>query len=194
MFIHPYHQKLMTRYLLQISPQHYFHSWKAMITSLFNLILHIYLMKNLLILFAALVLTIAVKPAFSQQSPTTFTGAEAKRKSYKALYVLNNGDDKKINATLKNIKNALADPRLEGKLNIELVVFGDGVKVFEKTGPFEKTLLELQSKGVILAQCENTLRERKIDKSSLFPFISFVPSGNGEIIIRHYQGWAIVHP
>ncbi|MES2873817.1 MAG: DsrE family protein [Daejeonella sp.] len=151
-------------------------------------------MKNLLIPFAALVLIITVNPAFSQQPPTIFTGAEAKRKNYKALYVLNNGDDKKINATLKNIKNALADPRLEGKLNVELVVFGDGVKVFDKTGPFEKTLLELQAKGVILAQCENTLRERKIDKSSLFSFISFVPSGNGEIIIRHYQGWAIVHP
>lgn len=151
-------------------------------------------MKNLLILCAALVLTITVKPAFSQQPSAVFTGAEAKRKNYNALYVLNNGDDKKISSTLRNIKNALADPRLEGKLNIELVVFGDGVKVYDKTGPFEKTLLELKAKGIILAQCENTLRERKIDKSSLFPFISFVPSGNGEIIIRHYQGWAIVHP
>lgn len=151
-------------------------------------------MKNLLILCAALVLTITVKPAFSQQPSAVFTGAEAKRKNYNALYVLNNEDDKKISSTLRNIKNALADPRLEGKLNIELVVFGDGVKVYDKTGPFEKTLLELKAKGIILAQCENTLRERKIDKSSLFPFISFVPSGNGEIIIRHYQGWAIVHP
>lgn len=151
-------------------------------------------MKNLLILFAALILSSTIKPAFCQQASTVFTGAEAKRKNYKALYVLNSGDDKKINSTLRNIKNAFADPRLEGKLNVELVVFGDGVKVFDKTGPYEKTLLELQAKGAILAQCENTLRERKIDKSSLFPFISFVPSGNGEIIIRHYQGWAIVHP
>lgn len=151
-------------------------------------------MKYIFILFAALVLTIAINPAFSQQSPTTFTGAEAKRNNYKALYVLNNGEEKKMNATLRNINNALADPRLQGKLDVELVVFGDGVKVFDKAGPFEKTLLALQAKGVILAQCENTLRERKIDKSSLFPFISFVPSGNGEIIIRHYQGWATVHP
>lgn len=57
-----------------------------------------------------------------------------------------------------------------------------------------RCLQGLQGKGVILAQCENTLRERKISKDELWPFISFVPSGNGEIIIRQYHGWAVVHP
>jgi uncharacterized protein len=55
-------------------------------------------------------------------------------------------------------------------------------------------LLALQKRSVILAQCENTIEERKISKDELWPFISFVPSGNGEIIIRQYQGWATVHP
>ena len=50
------------------------------------------------------------------------------------------------------------------------------------------------AKGVILAECSNTVRERKIDKSDLFDFVSYVPSGNGEIILRHYEGWAVVHP
>lgn len=151
-------------------------------------------MKNLLIVFALLLISSCVTPELSHQQQSTFTGAEAKRRNYNALYVINNGDEKKITSTLRNIKNALSDPRLEGKLNVELVAFGDGYKAFEKSSPFEKTLLELQAKGVILAQCENTVRERKIDKNTLFPFISYVPSGNGEIIIRHYQGWAIVHP
>lgn len=128
------------------------------------------------------------------QAIKPFTGAEATLNSYKALYILNNGDEKKISGTLRNIKNALEDPRLKGKLQVELIVFGDGVKVFERIGPYEARLKDLRQKGVILAQCENTLRERKIDKSTLFPFISYVPSGNGEIIIRHSEGWAIVHP
>ena len=128
------------------------------------------------------------------QENIPFTGAKATLNSYKALYVLNNGDEKKINGTLRNIRNALEDPRLKGKLQVQLIAFGDGVKIYEKTGPFENMLKELQQKGVILSMCENTLRERKIDKSALYPFISYVPSGNGEIIIRHSQGWAIVHP
>ncbi len=132
-------------------------------------------------------------PASAQTQNHVFTGAEATLSNYKALYVLNNGDEKKISGILRNIKNAMADPRLKGKLEIELVAFGDGVKLFEKSGPFEERLTDLLTKGVILAQCENTLIQRKIEKSSLFSFISYVPSANGEIIIRHSQGWAILN-
>lgn len=86
------------------------------------------------------------------------------------------------------------DPRLKGKLQIELVVFGDGVEIFKRGSLYKETLSDLKSKGVALVQCENTLKERKIDKSELYPFISYVPTGNGEIILRHYEGWAIIHP
>ena len=136
-----------------------------------------------------------IKPACAQQTdPAAFTGATAKLKHYNALYILNSGDEKKITGTLRNINNALEDPRLKGKLDVELVVFGDGVAVFMKNGIYEQPLKNLQAKGVVLAQCSNTIKERKIDKSELFPFISFVPSGNGEIILRQYEGWATVHP
>ena len=130
----------------------------------------------------------------AQQPVPAFTGAVATLNSHNALYVLNSGDENKISSTLRNINNVLNDPRLKGKLQIELIVFGDAFTVYQKTGPYETRLKELVQKGVILAQCENTLIQRKIEKSSLFPFVSFVPTANGEIIIRHYQGWAIVHP
>lgn len=131
-----------------------------------------------------------IKPATAQ----TFTGAEATKPHYRSLYYLNDADPKKIKATLRNINNALDDARLSGKLEVELVAFGDGVAVFEKAGAYEQTLLALQKKGVLLAQCSNTVRERNIDKNTLFSFINYVPSGNGEIIIRSAEGWALVHP
>jgi uncharacterized protein len=123
-----------------------------------------------------------------------FHGAEATLKEYKALYVLNQSDDKKIRGLIRNINNALDDPRLKGKLQVELVAFGDGVEIYKKVNHYDTLLTALQNKGVLLAQCENTLRERKISKEDLWPFISFVPSGNGEIIIRQQEGWAVVHP
>ncbi|MEO7801946.1 MAG: DsrE family protein [Ginsengibacter sp.] len=133
---------------------------------------------------------------FSQQvdSNAHFNGAVATLNSYKALYVINQSDEKKIKGILRNINNALEDPRLKGKLQVELIAFGDGVEMFRKTNPYDTALLNLQKKGVLLAQCANTLKERKIGKDELWPFISYVPTGNGEIIIRHYHGWAIVHP
>ena len=151
-------------------------------------------MKKLSYILGLCLLLAGSISSFAQTTPSSFTGAKANLKSYKALYVLNTNDEKHITGTLRNIKNVLEDPRLKGKLEVELVAFGDGVSVFQKTGTFEQTLRDLQAKGVILAQCENTLRERKIEKDSLFDFIGFVPSGNGEIVIRHYQGWAVVHP
>lgn len=148
---------------------------------------------TMVLMLAATLLTVKT---FSQTTtaPSSFHGATANLKGYKALYILNSADEKKIKGTLRNINNALEDPRLKGKLEVELVAFGDGVEVFEKSSHYDTLLTNLQKKGVLLAQCENTIRERKINKDDLWSFISYVPSGNGEIIIRQYQGWATVHP
>ncbi|HTM92012.1 MAG TPA: DsrE family protein [Flavisolibacter sp.] len=156
-------------------------------------------MKSIKLFFAAITLILISLSACSQvekqpNQPTAFTGAEAKLDGYKALYIINSSDDKRVKGALRNIKNALEDPRLKGKLEVELIVFSDGVEIYKKGSPYEETLLLLKDKGVVLAQCENTIKERKIDKSDLYPFISYVPTGNGEIILRHYEGWAIVHP
>ncbi len=150
-------------------------------------------MKKYTLILAAFALLVFAKPA-KAQTDAVFTGAKPTLKSYNALYILNSNDDKKIKATLRNLDNALEDPRLKGKLHVELIAFGDGVSVFMKSNPYEETLKKLQEKGVILAQCSNTVRERKIDKNDLFDFIAYVPSGNGEIILREYEGWATVHP
>jgi intracellular sulfur oxidation DsrE/DsrF family protein len=149
--------------------------------------------KITIILFLALFCF--TSKGFSQTiKPEHFQGATANLKSYKALYILDESNEKKMKGVLRNINNALDDPRLKGKLQVELVVFGDGVELFKKSNHYDTLLLALQKRGVILAQCENTIRKRKISKDELWPFISYVPSGNGEIIIRHYEGWAIVHP
>ncbi len=128
------------------------------------------------------------------KSANSFTGAKAVKKHYYAIYQLNTDNPGTIQATLRNINNAMNDPRLKRKLEVELVAFSGGWEVFNKDNSYGEKLLELKKKGVILAQCENTLEERKIPKSQILPFVSFVPSGNGELIIRESQGWAIVKP
>ena len=151
-------------------------------------------MKKSISLLFVLIGVFFIKPVMAQTTTAEFTGAKATQARYRALYYLDEADPKKIGATLRNIGNALNDERLQGKVEIELVAFGDGVAVFQKTGSFEAPLRALQQKGVILAQCNNTIRERHIEKDTLFPFISYVPSGNGEIIIRSAEGWVLVHP
>lgn len=150
-------------------------------------------MKKVTLLAIAL-FSVGLITTTKTHAQSTFSGAKPTLKKYNALYVINTADEKHITGTLRNLKNALEDPRLKGKVHIELVAFGDGVAVYKKAGPFEERLKSLQQQGVDLAQCENTIRERKIDKNTLFDFIGYVPSGNGEIILRSAEGWAIVHP
>jgi uncharacterized protein len=123
-----------------------------------------------------------------------FSGAPATLKNYRVLYFLDDADEKKINGIIRNINNAMDDPRLTGKLEVELVAFGEGVAIYKKVNAYDSLLLKLQSRGVILAQCENTMRILKISRNELWPFISYVPSGNGEIIIRQSEGWSVIHP
>jgi len=123
-----------------------------------------------------------------------FTGANATLKSYHAIYQLDNNDPKIIGKAIRNINNALSDPRLAGKVEIELIAFAGGTDAYLKGSPFENDLKALVEKGVIVAQCANTLRERKIPIDQIYDFIAVVPSGNGELIIRQGAGWAIVKP
>ena len=79
-------------------------------------------------------------------------------------------------------------------MHVEVIAFGDGVEIYKKVNHYDTLLVNLTKQGVTLAECENTVRERKISKDELWDFVSSVTSGNGEIIIRQYQGWAILHP
>lgn len=148
---------------------------------------------------SVVLLTLAIfsLKAFSQSEQSNgsnFHGAVANLKSYKALFILDESDKMKMMGTLRNINHAIDDPRLKGKLQVELIVFSQGVELYKKSNHYDTLLLPLIKKGVILAQCENTMKGMHLSEADLWPFVSYVPSGSGEIIIRQYQGWAVVHP
>jgi intracellular sulfur oxidation DsrE/DsrF family protein len=123
-----------------------------------------------------------------------FTGARATKKMYHAIYQLDNADEKIIDKAIRNINNALNDPRLAGKIKIELIAFGGGTDAYLKGSKYEEDLKALVQKGVVVAQCNNTLKQRKITRDQLYDFIGIVPSGNGELIIRQAEGWSVIKP
>ncbi|GAA0533959.1 DsrE family protein [Chitinophaga japonensis] len=123
-----------------------------------------------------------------------FSGATATQAAYHAIYQLDTNNPKIIEKAIRNINNALTDPRLAGKVTLELVAFSGGTDAFLKGSPYEAALKALVEKGVIVAQCNNTLKERKLSREQLYDFIAIVPSGNGELIIRQAQGWSVIKP
>ncbi len=104
-------------------------------------------MKKTIYLFALALLSIA--PAMAQTSETgTFHGAEATKSRYRAVYQLNTADTAVISHALANIQNALNDPRLKGKLDMELVVYGGANILYRKDKPqYEKATSESAKAG-----------------------------------------------
>lgn len=123
-----------------------------------------------------------------------FKGAEANKAAYNAIYQLDSNNPDIVKKAFRNINNILNDPRLQGKLHLELITFSGGTEVMLKDSPYAEDLKKLIDKGVIVAQCTNSLQERNLKKEQLYDFIGFVPSGNGELVIRASEGWVIVKP
>jgi hypothetical protein len=139
-----------------------------------------------------------MSPAFANQDfieqNKKFTGAEAKREMYKAIYQLDTSNPDVIKKAIGNIKHLLEDPRLKNKIQIEVVTYSAATDIMLKTSQYADELKELVSLGVILAQCENSLIIRKLKKDQFLDFIGYVPSANGELVIRASEGWVIIKP
>ena len=151
---------------------------------------------SLLLLSLALLITVgnAQTNDVALEHNRAYTGAKPSQDMYHAIYQLNVSDPKVIEMAIRNINNAMADSRLAGKLQIELVAYADGTEAFMKGGKYEGDLKMLVQKGVIVAQCEHTLKSRNISRDKLYDFVAIVPTANGELILRHAEGWAIIKP
>lgn len=113
-------------------------------------------------------------------------------KQYRVVVQLNEPDASKHQAVLKNVENLLNDmPEAE----VELVVHGAGIGLLRSPGTVgDKDLRKLKDRGVILAACANTLREKDIPKESIFDFATIVSSGVGEVVRRQADGWIYLKP
>ena len=153
-------------------------------------------MKRIKFLFCLLLTVLTVKFSYAQSDEANkqFIDAVSKKSKYKVVYQLNTDNTQVIETTLNNINNSLADATLKDKLKVELVVHGGGSVLLMKDHPYEKQLLALKEKGVIMVQCLNSMKKRNLIKEQMFPFIFYVESGNAELIIRQQQGWAYIHP
>lgn len=118
----------------------------------------------------------------------TTTAESIKNISYKIVFQLTSDDTLVQKALVKQIDNALtAAP----KSKIEVVCHNKGISFLQtaKTQQADK-IKELKAQGVVFAACENTMRERKIEKSDIVPEAVFVPAGVIEIADKQMRNWS----
>ena len=102
---------------------------------------------------------------------------------------------KRLLANLRNHVEAVGMAHVE----IRVVSLGDGVGLFQSAAN-DKELAgridALKGMGVRFLVCANTLRERKIDRSTLYGVgeDDLVPSGVAELARLQGMGFAYIHP
>ena len=111
------------------------------------------------------------------------------QKAHRVVIQINSADTTVWHGAMRNIANM--QTALGNNTQIEVVAHGSGIGLLiaSKTTQQAK-IVELAAMGVKFVACENTIRERKIDKATILPQSGFVPSGVSEIILKQEEGWA----
>ncbi len=88
---------------------------------------------------------------------------------------------------LGNILNAAPNSK------VEVVCHGPGISLLQKSkAAFPDKVVDYRTKGIQFVACENTLKEKKIDKADIMPEAGFVPAGIIEIVKKQEQGWSYI--
>jgi uncharacterized protein len=136
-------------------------------------------MKYLTIFFA---LNLCVATLSAQSAP------EVDNTSYKVVIQLTSGDTAVHRSTIKQIHNMLAGAP---NSQIEVVCHNQGISFLVSAKTFQaQKIKELSSKGVVFAACENTMRDRNINREELLTEATTVPSGVIEVVKKQRKKWA----
>lgn len=110
---------------------------------------------------------------------------------HKVVFQFVSGDSLSQKSLINNLKNFR-----EGwpKAQVEVVFHGNGIFMVtsEKTTYMKELMDFAQNKDVKMVVCGNTMKQKKITKEQLLPFVSVVPMGIGEIIIKQEEGWSYI--
>ncbi len=115
--------------------------------------------------------------------------SQAQNPVHKVVIQLNTSDTLVWHGALKNISNL--QTALGSSTQIELVAHGAGISILVDNKTTQKAkIAELAALGVLFKACENTIRERKIDRATILPQAGTDPSGVAEVVLKQEAGWA----
>jgi len=135
-------------------------------------------MKILLSFVSVFFLSIAVQAQVVSQA------------EHKIIFQLTDGNaevHQKFIRQLQNVLNAAPNAK------IEVVTQGMGIDLLKlEQNTFEEELIDLSTKGIVFVICENTLKQRSMNKTQFLPLAGFVPSAILELVQKQEQGWIYI--
>ncbi|RVU27022.1 hypothetical protein EOJ36_03225 [Sandaracinomonas limnophila] len=112
---------------------------------------------------------------------------------HRVVVHLNTADTTAWHGVVRNVGNL--QTALGVDTQIEVVAHGAGISFLIDSKTTQKAKIEeLALSGVKFMACENTIRDRKIDRKTILPIANFVPSGVAEIVLKQEEGWSYLKP
>jgi uncharacterized protein len=111
-------------------------------------------------------------------------------KVHKIVFQLSSGDSEVHKGLTRQLGHILeAAPSTK----IEIVCHGPGLDILvdNKTVVRDK-ITEFTGKGVKFLACENTMKQKNIERSSILPEAGYVAAGIIYIVERQEQGWSYI--
>lgn len=114
---------------------------------------------------------------------------------HRVVLHLNSDDERVQKGALNNIKNLYEEYGL-GKVKIELVTNGPGIRLFvKKETKFAEEVAQLKAKyGVEYTACSNTMKGMKLTREELVEQVDRTVPAIVRLIELQEQGWAYIKP
>lgn len=143
----------------------------------------------------SLAFPLSVHAAAEPAQPKGAAAQKSAKKSAKEKVVLqvSDGDPKKWNLALNNIKN-VQDALGKDKVDVELVVYGPGIDMLKLESPVGNRVNDAVADGVKVVACETTMKAQKLTKDDMLKSTGYVPGGVIELMKRQKEGYAYVRP
>ena len=97
------------------------------------------------------------------------------------------------NQALNVVKNIQAEYGKD-KVEVELVVFGNGVGLLKFDSQLANRIDDTLASGAKVLMCQNTMKARKLTPDDMHAGIGYVKAGVVELIEKQRQGWAVIRP
>jgi intracellular sulfur oxidation DsrE/DsrF family protein len=109
---------------------------------------------------------------------------------HRIVMQLVSGDTVVHKGLMRQLRNMLeAAPTLQ----MEVVCHGPGMDLLMSDRSFVSDKVnEFSKRGIVFLACENTIKERNLDRSKVLPEAGFVKAGIIHIVERQEQGWSYI--
>ncbi len=119
----------------------------------------------------------------------------AEQIKYRVVIQVSENSIDRLNMALNTARN-LQHQFGPDNIDVELVAFGDAVKILKYYAPIPigDRVEELTTEGVRIVACEIAMRTHKLRPSDMLQQVRYVTSGVAEIVEKQHEGWAYIRP